>query len=193
MDLERRLNQYDFCDASHNRFLDAIGSLDDSRLIEICHVQVGGGGDYNELTLGTGAKFRQNIITDTVDPWCWNTRRARLLNIQIVNSEQFCTLTGGLQPPPSPISFQTCLQPGIPFFTAGDENEDVLAGCLDKIKPVPGAADLIKSAGAANDSQNQEHKKLGRRGKRKRNDDEGLKNPWFCHVCKKVLFSSAYR
>jgi len=203
MNLERRLNRCEFLNAEreHLNFHD---SIDDSRLIEIRNEQYGGGGpDYKELTFGAGAKIRQNIVTDTVEPWHWDTRRARL-NIHIVNSQQFHTLTGGLQPPPSPISFQTYFQLGIPLFTAPDENEDVLAGCLDMIKPVPGAADLAESTGAANDSQNQEDKKSGRKGKgkgkgkgrrkrkRKRNDDEGFENPWFCHLCKKTFYS-AYR
>jgi hypothetical protein len=173
---------------------DTIGSLNDSGLIEIRSEQCGGGGDpdYVELTLGAGAKIRQNIVRDTVEPWRWDTRRARLLNIHIVNSQQFRTLTGGLQPPPLPISFQTYFQLDTPLLTAPDENEDVLAGCLDMIRPVPGAANLTESTGAANDSQNQEYENLGERRKRRWNDDEGFKNAWFCHLCKKI-FSSAYR
>lgn len=189
MNLENRLNRYRF-----RAHYDTISGLYDPGWIEIRDEQCGGGGDsdYVELTFGAGAKIRQSIVMDTVEPWRWDTRRARLLNIHIVNSQQFRTLTGGLQPPPSPISFQTYFQLGTPLLAAPDENEDVLAGCLDMIRPVPGAADLTESTGAANDSQNQEDEKLGEKGKRKWNDDEGFKNPWFCHLCKEI-FSSAYR
>ena len=199
MNLEDRLDRYRFCTEKSLMRLsqyDTIGSLNYSGPIEIHREQSGGGGRhaYVELTFGAGARIRQNIVMDTVEPWRWDTRRARLLNIHIVNSQQFRTLTGGLQPPPSPISFRTYFQLSTPLLTAPDENEneDVLASCLDMIRPVPGAADLTGSTGAANDSQNQEDEKLGERRKRKWNDDEEFRNPWFCHLCKKI-FCSAYR
>lgn len=189
MNLERSLDRYRFLDKYDRRVELTISHLEDLDLLQTIEEQIGGGGpgNYTELVVGAGAKIRQNIITDTVDPWRWDTRRAKLLNIQIVNSQQFRTLAGGLPPPPSPISYQTYLQLGIPFWHTKDENDVTFNGGLDMIKPVSRPAELTESTGTAKISKIKEKKSRRRSGRGR--DDAGPKYPEFCQLCKKAFFT----
>jgi hypothetical protein len=62
-----------------------------------------------------GGKIKQAIYKDQ-DPEVWDFGRARLLNIQILNSVAFEAVTGK-KTPDSPISAEDYKRHGIPFFS----------------------------------------------------------------------------
>ncbi|KAH6671925.1 hypothetical protein B0J14DRAFT_594738 [Halenospora varia] len=73
-----------------------------------------------EMGLAPGGEIKQAIVPDP-EPLDWNWARARLVNVQILNSVVFEAVTG-IVPPPPPISFKDYLKAKLPFFhLIGDE------------------------------------------------------------------------
>ncbi|KAH7410930.1 hypothetical protein BKA64DRAFT_704043 [Cadophora sp. MPI-SDFR-AT-0126] len=67
-----------------------------------------------DMGLAPGGEIKQAIIPDK-EPLEWNWTRARLVNVQIINSVVFEDLTG-IAPPLPPISFKDYLKAKLPFF-----------------------------------------------------------------------------
>ena len=67
-----------------------------------------------EMGLAAGGGVLQEIQLDG-DPTRWNWRKARVVNIQILNSVAFEAITG-IAPPPSPISIQHYIEARLPFY-----------------------------------------------------------------------------
>lgn len=73
-----------------------------------------------DMGLSPGGKIKQAIVPDP-EPFDWNWARARLVNVQILNSVVFEAVTG-IIPLPPPISFKDYLKAKLPFFhLIGDE------------------------------------------------------------------------
>lgn len=88
-------------------------------LLVLMPALLGGGGTESEysplMDVGASGKIRQHIVPDEEDARSWSTDEACLINIQIMDAKDFASTTG-LGPPPSPITFATYLERGIPFF-----------------------------------------------------------------------------
>lgn len=86
--------------------------------IYVMHKMRGGGNTgptAKRMALGTGGAISQNIEHDQQPPGIWDIPRAICINIQIINTLDFEDATG-LVAPPTPISFDTYKNLGIPFF-----------------------------------------------------------------------------
>ncbi|PVH87509.1 hypothetical protein DL98DRAFT_405404, partial [Cadophora sp. DSE1049] len=67
-----------------------------------------------DMGLAPGGEIKQAVVPDK-EPLEWNWTRARLVNVQIINSVIFENLTG-IAPPLPPISFKDYLKAKLPFF-----------------------------------------------------------------------------
>jgi hypothetical protein len=67
-----------------------------------------------DMGLVPGGGIRQEIVPDP-DPLEWNWTRARLVNIQLLNSVIFKSMTG-IHPPSPPISYKDYINARLPFF-----------------------------------------------------------------------------
>jgi ankyrin repeat protein len=67
-----------------------------------------------DMGLAPGGEIKQAVVPDS-EPLEWNWVRARLVNVQIINSVVFEAVTG-IAPPPPPISFKDYLKAKLPFF-----------------------------------------------------------------------------
>ena len=67
------------------------------------------------LTLGAGGSIAQYIEEDLTDRRIWDVSRAKLLNIQLLDSNTFESLTGCAIPPTS-IDAKAYLSQGLPFY-----------------------------------------------------------------------------
>lgn len=67
-----------------------------------------------DMGLAPGGEIRQAIVPDK-QPMEWNWARAKLFNVQILNSVVFESVTG-IVPPPPPISFKDYVRAKLPFF-----------------------------------------------------------------------------
>ncbi|KAF7554773.1 hypothetical protein G7Z17_g2655 [Cylindrodendrum hubeiense] len=89
------------------------------------------------LGIGAGGTIIQHIERDTYDPAIWDVGNSKILNIQIIDSTTFRSVTG-LDPPKSPISAKTYQEMGLPFFQLwrDEAKEDGVAGSWKSIKGV---------------------------------------------------------
>jgi hypothetical protein len=87
------------------------------------------------MAIGAGGAISQNIKRDRQPPSIWDYRRAKLVNIQIVNSLAFEELTG-IVAPASPIDFQMYQELGIPFFRYYLEDAESISGSFGNIQSV---------------------------------------------------------
>jgi len=126
---------------SQNLTLREVGVRDGQKLILGKLALVGAStyrSDYSPLMdVGAGGKIRQHIVPDEEDARSWNVERACLINVQILDANSFASITG-FAAPPSPISFNTYIERGMPFCPAGLLSETVanLAFGLGHIQPV---------------------------------------------------------
>ncbi|KAL8884794.1 MAG: hypothetical protein Q9192_006768 [Flavoplaca navasiana] len=103
----------------------------------------GGGGPRTpdkkaELGIAPGGLIKQCIIEDPYPESMWDIGRAISFNIQILNSQLFSQVTG-MPPPATPISAQTYISQGLPFFDIYNETSTIVGG-FDGIRSV-GAID----------------------------------------------------
>lgn len=64
------------------------------------------------LGIGAGGLISQQIEPDTNDPRIWDTANSKMLNIQLINSNDFYIITGN--PPPTPANEETHQAPNVP-------------------------------------------------------------------------------
>jgi hypothetical protein len=87
----------------------------------------------DKMGLAAGGKIKQKIYPDPYGIPTWDLESRGSALVHIVNSEQYAQLTG-LKPPLTPISAQTYIERGFPWFALYDEAEadvarsDKLAG-----------------------------------------------------------------
>jgi hypothetical protein len=67
------------------------------------------------MGIGAGGNIRQSIVKDEEDPRLWATEESRIVNIQILNTVAFKSFTG-FDAPKTPVSFETYVKNGLPFF-----------------------------------------------------------------------------
>ena len=84
------------------------------------------GPPQNEMGLAVGGKIKQKIYPDPYGIPTWDAENYGLALIYIVNSEQYTRLTGR-KPPLTPISAQTYIERGFPWFDLYDESEGDVA------------------------------------------------------------------
>lgn len=105
-----------------------------------------------KMAMGAGGSISQNVERDVEDPAIWNYSRAKLINIQIINSVDFENFTG-LVAPPSPIDFKTYTELKIPFFHYYTEDMEAVSGNFSDISSVSSIAgnneNVSKNASAA--------------------------------------------
>lgn len=72
------------------------------------------------LGLASGGQISQDIIRDTLPVTSYNGNRATRLHISVLNAVCFSHITGR-PAPPSPVSAETYLEHGLPWYTLYDE------------------------------------------------------------------------
>ena len=70
------------------------------------------------MGLAAGGRVKGNVEKDE-DPTVWNWKKARVLNVQILNSVAFEDVTG-IIPPPSTIHLNDYIEAEIPIATFGN-------------------------------------------------------------------------
>jgi hypothetical protein len=80
----------------------------------------------DEMGLAAGGMIRQKIYPDQYGLPTWDRERCETSLVYIVNSEQYARLTGR-KPPLTPISAQTYIERGFPWFDLYDEAEGDVA------------------------------------------------------------------
>jgi hypothetical protein len=85
------------------------------------------------MSIAAGGKIKQSIIPDVYPDHIWRTDMAEIFNFQIVNSVQFGEITRVLTPP-SPISYDTYVAAGIPFFGWTNEPNSTISGHFHGVK-----------------------------------------------------------
>jgi hypothetical protein len=90
-----------------------------------------------EIGIAAGGRLKQQIIHDRYGVDAWDAERSRFVDIHIVNSEMYQTITG-LEPLPSPVTQEQYQNSGIPWFAYYDETVKSVkaAGALSKIQGV---------------------------------------------------------
>ena len=88
------------------------------------------------LAVGAGGLIAQTIELDENDPPIWDTANSKMLNVQIVNSNDFYSITKK-PPPPTPIDLQTYHLHGVPYST--DFTKTTSSGNVD-VDVAPGSS-----------------------------------------------------
>ncbi|KAK6542244.1 hypothetical protein TWF694_006207 [Orbilia ellipsospora] len=87
------------------------------------------------LSIGAGAKIKQTIIEDSVDPNEWGVTASRTFNITILDPSYFEQISG-MAAPPTPINYTTYRKLGLPFFDIYNEPDSKVSGDFSKVKSV---------------------------------------------------------
>ena len=105
-----------------------------------------------------GGRIAQKIVRDKYPPITYETTSVRLF-VSVLNSMHFSTVTG-LPPPPSPVSPQTYLDYGYPWYALFEENVPVAnnadasgTGTLAQVKSVAQIDKARRDAGFASTAQ----------------------------------------
>lgn len=87
-----------------------------------------------DMGIAPGGNIKQHIVKDLY-PEQWDWMEARLVNIQILNSVAFESVTG-MQPPASPISAEDYVAAGIPMFHYQEETTLSLESTITTLSSV---------------------------------------------------------
>lgn len=87
------------------------------------------------LSIEAGGSIAQKICPDRNDPRIWDTAKAKLLNIQLVNSAHFELITGMIAPK-TPITYETYAKSGLPFYNIYNEQPTKISGKFDAIQTI---------------------------------------------------------
>ena len=89
------------------------------------------------MGVGAGGKMRQRIYPDPHGLDTWDPDGTGVVDVRIVNSDEFRTLTGQ-DPPPSPITARLYTEHGLPWFELYDEDAGDVATSetLGRVKSV---------------------------------------------------------
>ncbi|KAL2867674.1 uncharacterized protein BJX67DRAFT_352058 [Aspergillus lucknowensis] len=80
-----------------------------------------------EMGIAAGGKLVQDVVQDRLPKRIWNTGRARLVNIHILNPPDFEDVTH-IVPPETPITTEEYLAASIPFFAVEEDPDQRLGG-----------------------------------------------------------------
>ncbi|KAI5855159.1 hypothetical protein BZA05DRAFT_442822 [Tricharina praecox] len=78
-------------------------------IIDLILTLRGGYAQSHEMAVGAGGTIKQGIWKDPHSPRLWNTGRAKLLIVQVLNATAFEAITG-MPTSPTPIEYKTFLQ-----------------------------------------------------------------------------------
>jgi len=95
----------------------------------------GGGCWEPEMGIGAGGLIKQTIVKDRNKPHVWDTDRGTILNVQILNSAVFKSVTG-MEPPETPITARTYAEHGFPYFEMYNETPSGIKGNFSGVKSV---------------------------------------------------------
>lgn len=87
------------------------------------------------MSIGAGGTIKQSIAEDKNDPRVWNLKKAKLINVQIVNSVQFEEMTN-MATPTTPVSLKTYASSGLPFFDIYNEMPSDISGAFNAVRTV---------------------------------------------------------
>jgi hypothetical protein len=88
-----------------------------------------------EMGLAAGGMISQTIIADSYPADSWDIGAAVMMNIQILDVESFCNVTG--QPAPTtPVDAKTYADHGYPFFELWGEEKSGIKGEFSEVKSV---------------------------------------------------------
>ena len=87
------------------------------------------------LTVGAGGSIKQTVVADKNDPRIWDIASAKLINVQLVNSAVFESITG-MATPSTPISYKTYVSEGLPFYDLYKESPTHVSGAFSKVKTI---------------------------------------------------------
>jgi hypothetical protein len=121
------------------------------------------------MAVAAGGKIKQAIVLDTHPEDIWKPENSTFFNIQLVNTTRFKEITG-LSAPPTPITFQTYLRTGMPFYNIFDEPESTISGDFSAVKPLAEVDDTSNSVTDELDTE----------------DDWGPPARQKCAICSKV-------
>jgi hypothetical protein len=96
------------------------------------------------MGFGAGAQVHQIIRRDEQDPRSWDTRSAKLLNVQIFNTQVFEQLLG-FPAPPTPITFADYTQANMPILQRFLEEKSSVYGNFNRIVSLQEAEDTDRS------------------------------------------------
>lgn len=85
------------------------------------------------MAIAAGGKIKQAIIPDTYPDDIWRTDNSTFFNIQLVNSRKFKEITD-LPTPPTPITYDTYIKAGIPFYSIFNEPSSTISGGFGGVK-----------------------------------------------------------
>ena len=104
------------------------------------------------MGVAPGGLIEQFILEDHFPADSWDRQATVFVNVQILNSERFRSVTG-LAPPKSPISAKTYADLGLPYYKIWKEETSSVKGDFKRIKSVK-AIDKVKAVLAKNGYRN---------------------------------------
>ncbi|GKT53127.1 integral membrane protein [Colletotrichum tofieldiae] len=88
-----------------------------------------------EMSLAAGGLIKQTIEADTHPASAWDVEASVMMNLQILDVESFCAVTG--QPAPdTPVDAQSYINNGYPFFEIWGEEKSGIKGDFSEVKSV---------------------------------------------------------
>lgn len=100
-----------------------------------------------DMGIGAGARLRQQILKDPHAANTWDKSASVLVNVQILNSVAFESLTGMLAPP-TPITPESYIKAGFPFYLSYGEAAETYGGtnfqAIKSIGQLDAMSDKIK-------------------------------------------------
>ncbi len=88
------------------------------------------------MGIGAGGSIKQHIEEDENDPRIWDVANSRILNVQIINSNDYYSITG-TPPPHTPIDARTYTELGLPFYEEYREfPASSISGAFQKVQTV---------------------------------------------------------
>ncbi|KAM6495379.1 hypothetical protein JOM56_008085 [Amanita muscaria] len=106
-----------------DRTLSHYSITNDSTLHSVLRLRGGRDGDSADLQSGfaAGGRISQKINRDRLPVTAYDQRKSKRLHVSVINAAYFSTITG-LPSPPTPISAQTYLKSGFPWYALYDEH-----------------------------------------------------------------------
>ncbi|KAL4986745.1 hypothetical protein BDW68DRAFT_178446 [Aspergillus falconensis] len=143
-----------------------------------------------EMGIAAGGKLMQDIVQDTSPKGVWNTARAKLLDIHILQPSDFEAVTH-IIPPRSPITTEDYIKAGIPFYALEEDPVQRLDGSavLAGVKSVSAMDDEIGVDGADTEFDPLKPKRCATCAVRLCDCIIRPCNHQFCHMCIKTIAS----
>ncbi|KAF7448574.1 integral membrane protein [Pyrenophora tritici-repentis] len=115
------------------RTLADYGIENEFTIVLVLNLRGGGTGPPLEMAVAAGGKIKQGIVADKLADH-WQSARTTVLNVQILNSAVYRTVTGE-DPPTMPIDAKTYARHGLPFYDLYEEQSGI-SGDFSMIKSI---------------------------------------------------------